>query len=143
MAAGSLRARARRAARLRWSGLAKFAAVSAVSVVGLGIALVLLFEHQAEARVDRQALETTELVGRLARGLDIVGSGQERFDDSRFQALQQALAAETPVTALALWNGRGGTFYASDTRMLDGELPGQGPLARALRLREPASRRVG
>ncbi len=133
----------RRAARLRLAGLAKFAAVSAVSVTALGVALVVLFERQADARLERQALETTALVGRLARGLDIVGAEQQRFDDVRFQALQRALAAETPVTALVLWNGRGGTFYASDTRVLEGELPGHGPLARALRLREAGSRRVG
>jgi len=143
MAAGILRARVRRAARLRWGELAKFAAVSSIAVLGLGIALFILLEQQADARVGRQALETTELVGRLSRVLGIVPAEQQRFDDVQFQALQQALAAETPVTALALWNGRGGTFYASDTRVLDDELPRKGALGRALRLRQPASRRVG
>jgi signal transduction histidine kinase/CheY-like chemotaxis protein len=143
MAAGFIRSRARRATRVGVGGLAKFAAVSAVSVAGLGIALGILFERQADARLVRQALETTELVGSLARGVDIVPSEQRRFDDVRFQAVQRALAAETPVTALVLWNGRGGTFYASDTRVLEGEFPGEGALGRALHRREPGYRRVG
>src|SRR5919106_5666337 len=143
MAAGLIKSRVRRATRVRLGGLAKFAAVSAVSVAGLGIALGVLFERQADARLVRQALETTELVGSLARGVDIVPSEQRRFDDVRFQAVQRALATETPVTALVLWNGRGGTFYASDTRVVEGEFPGKGRLGRALHNREPGYRRVG
>jgi len=130
--------------RLRSLGLlGQFAIASALSVALLAIGLILYLRHEARERGVRQAVATAELVSQLGYDLQGIGGGVVRFDDVRFQAFRRALAKQTTVTGFVLWNQRGGTFYASDTRLTEDELPTEGLLSTALSARETVWRRVG
>jgi diguanylate cyclase (GGDEF)-like protein len=118
--------------------LGRFAIASAICVSALGVAMMVYLRAEAEQRAIADAKETAELVTQLGRDLQIVGGQQTRFDDVRFEAFRGVLARNAHITGFVIWNGRGGTFYASDTRLFDDERPGEGPLAAAL-----ADRRLG
>jgi signal transduction histidine kinase/DNA-binding response OmpR family regulator len=133
-----------RVRRLRNLGLlGQFAIASALSVALLAVGLILYLRHEARERGVRQAVATAELVSQLGYDLQGIGGGAARFDDVRFEAFRRSLAKETTIVGFVLWNQRGGTFYATDTRLLEGELPGEGPLSIALSQRKTTWRHVG